>query len=359
MAARSAAQRVATVVGGGLVDSIWVRRLERISFLGTLDHHPRSKSCSDRRIHSLAVAELGMRAAQDLDLDPGSTREFVAACLLHDIGHFPLSHAAEPAFRERLGVGHHEVTQWIVLGQGPIAKHRSLRAPLEDLGIEPEGVWQIISGDTRDVHRQRLAGLLQGTINLDTLDGIVRVARNFRMRRPTLPRKIFSWQGGVVIRAEAIAGMDAFWRLKDRVYDRVINLPSNILAEARLCELVHERCRDAAIFERFEEFDDEALGRKLGVDGSKVDPGDLVLDEDGDYELRNAAGWGEVLRRTRKRYYVQGACDAAEFTDHLPFAQWRRRYRHRREAALLVSRRRQLELPGVAGPKLAIEGPQI
>ena len=46
----------------------------------------------------------------------------------------------------------------------------------------------------------------------------------------------------------ALAAIDRFWLLKDRVYDQVINIPSNILAEARLCELVareiHARLHD-------------------------------------------------------------------------------------------------------------------
>ena len=233
-------------------------------------------------------------------------------------------------------------------------------------GVSPEAVWAIISGATHEPRLAALAGLLQGTINLDTLDGIMRVARDFRLRRPKLPASVFARgeNGEIVMRADAVAGMDAFWRLKDRVYDRIINLPSNILAEARLCELVQSELDDDGLFDRFEEFDDEAFAQRLGQMAGGLDPGDLVLDEDGDYELRSAAGWGQVLRRTRKRYFVAHS-DGVSPEHDLPSERWPTRYRHRREAAFLVSRRRQLALPGMEparallAPVEDLDGPQI
>src|SRR3954471_20764724 len=108
------------VLGPQIVGSIWVRRLARISFLGTLDRHPDSREITTRLDHSSSVAALGQKVAAELDLPAEARREFIAACLLHDIGHFPLSHSAEAGFEAAIGVGHHRLSEWIVLGNGRI-----------------------------------------------------------------------------------------------------------------------------------------------------------------------------------------------------------------------------------------------
>ncbi len=342
--------RVAEILDPSLFASPWLRRLERISFLGTLDRHPRSRRSSSRFEHSLGVATLAAEAAAALELEREPTRVFVAACLLHDIGHYPLSHAAEPAFTKLLGAGHHEVGRWIVLGDGPIARALSLRPLLESHDIDPDAVWALIDrGPSLSAELAPLAELLQAPINLDTLEGISRVARDFRLRSSKLPATIFTASSaGLAIHASALAAIDEFWRLKDQVYDRVINLPSNILAEARLCELVLDRV-GADVLDGFEHFDDLALRRRLGEHafvGAELDGRD-----DDDYELWTRADYGQqvgagqppVLSRVRKRYYVDRSVQAGG--PALALAEWSSRYRHERVRSWLVSRRTdQLDL---------------
>ncbi|MFV8753213.1 HD domain-containing protein [Nannocystaceae bacterium ST9] len=357
--------RVAEVLDAPLLESPWLRRLEGISFLGTLDRHPRSRRASSRFEHSLGVAMLAAEAAAALELDRAPSRVFVAACLLHDIGHYPLSHAAEPAFTKVLGAGHHEVGRWIVLGEGPIPRARSLRPLLELHDIDPEGVWAMIDrGPALAPELAPLAELLQASINLDTLEGISRVARDFRMRAGKLPEAIFTGGGeGLAIRASALAAIDRFWLLKDQVYDRVINLPSNILAEARLCELVVDRV-DMRVLDDFEHFDDSALRRRLGERafvGAALDGRD-----DDDYELWTRVDYGQqvgaseptpVLSRVRKRYYVDRSVQPR--AGALALAQWQSRYRHERVRSWLVSRRKdQLDLP-LDLPRFSEEAPEI
>lgn len=346
--------RVAEVLDASLLDNRWLRRLERISFLGTLDHHPRSRRASSRFEHSLGVAALAIDAAAALELERSATRVFVAACLLHDIGHYPLSHAAEPAFAKLLGAGHHEVGRWIVLGEGPIPRALSLRSQLELLDVDPHAVWALIDPPRSADAESQLAGLgelLRAPINLDTLEGIPRAARDFRIRAAKLPDTIFTADAeGLALRADALPALDRFWQLKDRVYDQVINLPSNILAEARLCELVRERVGDDVVA-GFEHFDDGALRRRLGeqaYQGAKLDDRD-----DADYELWTRIDYAaqvgadtpqRVLARVRKRYFVDPGVEPRGGA--LPIAAWTRRYRHERVPSWLVARRKdQLALP--------------
>lgn len=375
MAANRQRARVVELLGEALLASPWLARLGRISFLGTLDQHPRSRRASNRLEHSLGVASLAADAAVDLELPRARTQLFVAACLLHDIGHYPLSHAAEPAFARLLGAGHHEVGRWIVLGTGPIPRARSLAPTLEQLDLDPATVWAIVDHDpTLAPELQPLAKLLQAPINLDTLEGIHRVARDFRLRQRKLPARLFTWIGSELgIASEALPAIDRFWVLKDQVYDRVINLPSNILAEARLCELVASKL-DRDVLEALDHFDDPALRRRLGAEALAS----ALIDgcDDRDYELWASERYGEMvgadtdaadrrplLVRTRKRYFVDPAVEPGP--EGLPLADWSRRYRHERTRGWLVSRRQDqlsLPLPGLAARadvELDSEAPEI
>lgn len=371
--------RIVELLGEALLASPWLARLGRISFLGTLDQHPRSRRASNRLEHSLGVAGLAADAAGDLELPHARAQLFVAACLVHDIGHYPLSHAAEPAFAKLLGAGHHEVGRWIVLGTGPIPRQRSLAPTLEQIGIDPAAVWAIVDRSPElGPELAPLAELLKAPINLDTLEGIERVARDFRLRKRKLPERIFTWIGPELgIASDALAAIDRFWHLKDQVYDRVINLPSNILAEARLCELVATKL-DRDVLDALDHFDDPALRRRLGpelLDGALLDGCD-----DHDYELWATERYGEIvgvergddpaaaerrplLVRTRKRYFVDPAVEPGR--EGLPLKQWPHRYRHERTRGWLVSRRQDqlsLPLPGLrARPDggLSSEAPEI
>jgi HD superfamily phosphohydrolase len=351
MAVKEHRARAAHVIGTALLHTPWLRRLGRISFLDTLDAHPRIRNPSSRLEHSLGVAALGVDVAEALELSDADARVFVAACLLHDVGHFPLSHAAEPAFKRAVGADHHDMTRWVILGEEAIEGPRSLRPVLERQRIDPAAVWALIDGEGGA--DPRLTHLLRARINLDTLEGIVRVASNFRVRKGKLPQRIFGWKDGLLcIEAEAVRAIDDFWALKDRVYDEVINLPSNILAEARLCELVAREIGDG-IFARFELFDDAALAKALG---QRFDEIQLRGGEDQDYELRARGGRGEVLVRTRKRYFVDRR--VGEGTA-LEASRWGERYQHEKVRSFLISRNRQLELPGVDVASPVFEAPEI
>ena len=343
--------RIAAVVGGGVMDSEWLSRLGRVSFLGTLDHHPKIRHISTRLEHSLSVANLGLQVAEQLELDSTNTRQFVAACLLHDIGHYPFSHAAESAFSHRFGANHHQIGQWIITGTGPIASWRSLKSYLEDAGIDPNAVWSIIDGTTENTLWAKLSALLRGPINLDTLDGIMRVASDFRMRKPLLPERIFVWVDGFpAICAHELASIDEFWQLKNRVYDRVINLPSNILAEARLCDLVKKQL-EYSVLERFLEFDDSTFVQALGESYSRAR---LKKHDDKHFELRKRCDRETSLVRIRKRYFVDRQIGGSK--QGLPLHRWGERYRHYKEPAYLMSRGQQLFLPGV---QMTLESPEI
>lgn len=352
--------RLRSVLGPRLMDSPWLRRLGRISFLGTLDLHPRSARRPTRLEHSQGVAALGLQVAQDLALSPEAARVLVAACLLHDIGHYPLSHAAEPGFARALGVDHHAISRWLILGDGPIPAARTLRPDLEAVGIDPEATWRLIHGEGGDPALAALQELLRAPINLDTLDGIVRAARAFRVPGLRLPPRLFAADAGRLwIRAEAIPALDRFWALKDRIYGDVINLPSNIICEAALAAAVEARF-DASIFEHLEAFDDRALAH---IVDEQARASGLREGRDRRFRFMAQSAGHIILRRARKRYFIDPSVDPDELG--LPFEAWGRRYRHERQVLALVPRTTQIQLslPGlgdaVPGETPTLEGPEL
>jgi hypothetical protein len=329
-----------------------MRRLGRISFLGTLDDHPRCRHRSTRLEHSLGVADLAVQVGTSLALKSDLLRELVAAALVHDAGHYPLSHAAEHGFERVTGANHHEVTQWLVTGRGALSVPRSLRPTLEALGIDPEAVWSLVDGSASREDRVSLEPLLRGVINLDTLEGIHRAARDFRLPRGPAMGEVFCWvEDELGIARDAIPAVDEFWALKNRVYEHVINQPANILAEGRLCDLVSRRF-EPGLLNALEDFDDSKLWKTLGSEGRDAA---LRPTQDDGWALLPRAAEGAPLVRIRKRYHVDATVEPTSIG--LPASRWSARYRHARERAALVPKDAQLEFS--FEPSMVLETPEV
>ncbi|HWC73314.1 MAG TPA: HD domain-containing protein [Gemmatimonadales bacterium] len=103
--------------------------------------------------HALGTYHLAGRLTQD--------RETRLAALLHDIGHYPFSHALEEA-----GLPRHEMLASRHLRSGP------LLAVLERLGISVDRVLQLIQGTSASP----LGGVVAGPLDVDKLDYLSRDA---------------------------------------------------------------------------------------------------------------------------------------------------------------------------------------
>src|SRR5919201_3912822 len=104
--------------------------------------------------HALGTYHLARRATSDLKLH--------LAALLHDVGHYPFSHALEEA-----GLPSHEALAGRHLRTGALA------ATLERLGVKADDLLQLIQGTSHSP----LAGLVSGTLDVDKLDYLSRDAR--------------------------------------------------------------------------------------------------------------------------------------------------------------------------------------
>ncbi|HET9385223.1 MAG TPA: HD domain-containing protein [Gemmatimonadales bacterium] len=114
--------------------------------------------------HALGAYHLARRVVAELgQLDTDEGLAVRLAALLHDIGHYPFSHALEEA-----GLPHHET----LAARHLRTEGGALASALERIGVEADRLLALIQGTSAS----RLAGLVSGPIDVDKLDYLSRDA---------------------------------------------------------------------------------------------------------------------------------------------------------------------------------------
>ncbi len=157
-----------------VIDTAEFRRLARISQLGLVGLvYP--AAIHTRFEHSLGVYRLALLYLKQLAgnprfaaaVDRHQAEVFIAASLLHDLGHWPFCHAIEDI---RLpSVPSHELFANSFLLEGELAD--VLRA---DWGLQPREVVALLSEKPRDTAGRILASMLSGPIDIDKMDYLSR-----------------------------------------------------------------------------------------------------------------------------------------------------------------------------------------
>jgi hypothetical protein len=219
------------MIARALIATRPMQRLAGIGFLGAIDYvrHGSGRSPHRRRHnrleHSIGVAHLADLYARGAELSESRRLLLIAAALLHDVGHGPLSHTLEPVFEAEFGINHHSMTRRIVTGTSPLG--HEIRDLLLDARIDLEEVLALIEGQ----HDGDVGFLFSGQINLDTLDGITR-CRAFMARR-TAPGSarttVLKWARET---HPPLADFDTFWKLKHDVYNLFIGAPHGAVLDA-------------------------------------------------------------------------------------------------------------------------------
>jgi HD superfamily phosphohydrolase len=159
-----------------LISSPPFLRLDRIQQLGFVSRvWPGAKHT--RYEHSLGVLHLTRLAIDRLrnryETPPFSENDadtIIAAALVHDIGHYPFSHAIEELGPPVLS---HEAIGRTIITSDPIASILE-----RDWGVSPGRVADLVDGRTDDASDadRLLYGLLSGTLDMDKLDYLPRDA---------------------------------------------------------------------------------------------------------------------------------------------------------------------------------------
>ena len=143
-----------------LLDSPPLQRLRYIRQLG-FSYLVYPGANHTRFEHSLGTMFLADVAARRFGLSENDRSLVTAAGLLHDIGHGPFSHASEPLMEQFLHTTHDDIERII----GP-----EIRAPLEEHGISPAELCQVVKG------KHRLSGIIHGDLDVDRMDYLLRDA---------------------------------------------------------------------------------------------------------------------------------------------------------------------------------------
>lgn len=154
-----------------LLDTPAFQRLRYVRQLG-LAHLVYPGATHSRFEHALGAYHLAQETVRILREASGHDgfpeldgRIVIAAALLHDIGHYPFSHALE-----ELGVPHHETVAGPLIAEGAVGE--ILRA--EFAADAPERIIALVRGESAEP----LQGLISGSIDLDKIDYLKRDAMN-------------------------------------------------------------------------------------------------------------------------------------------------------------------------------------
>jgi uncharacterized protein len=199
-----------------------LKRLQDVTFLGAIDYLQPSngkqvyRRRNNRLEHTLGVARLVASYCTALRLADKDSRPLIAAALLHDIGHGPLSHTLESIFKTHFGLDHHSVGVSYLRGSGSIG--RELEQLLRRWQIDREQVIEIIEGKSSLQH----AILFSSTHNVDTIEAITRSIS--MVRRSQAPRTAEYYFASLWLNETFSHTVgDDFWKLKDTVYHVLIN----------------------------------------------------------------------------------------------------------------------------------------
>jgi HD superfamily phosphohydrolase len=153
-----------------IIDAPEFRRLARISQLGLVSLvYPAANHT--RFEHALGVYRVALLYLDRLcgdprfveAIEPHDAEVFIAAALLHDLGHWPFCHPIEDM--HLAGVPQHEMFANSFLLEGEIAD--ALR---QDWKIKPREVVALLSEKPRDGKTRLLASMLSGPIDIDKFD---------------------------------------------------------------------------------------------------------------------------------------------------------------------------------------------
>jgi HD superfamily phosphohydrolase len=324
-----------------------VQRLSRIRLLNSSPRDLPALSEARRYSHSVAVTALAARLArgQLSDYSEAARRNFVVAAALHDVATPPFGHTFEYLLNAINGWRHEGAVDQLISGTyhptgrfAQIIPGRSLelRSTLDSLGIVESDVTGLIQGDGE------LGSLIAGTLDLDNLDNVLRMAVMLGLlpagfRRNELLKALRPANGAVGVTEAGLDLVDEWADLRRKVYQVLAFDESNLQAQAMLTEALAIGMTTGVVRPEHWSLNDETLLALLSSHGStsrtvnRLMAGDLYRPvfvgwygqgvDDG-RDLRHPSARNEISARLRKRLKIE-VCpyvfyDRGSFSKRLP-----------------------------------------
>jgi putative nucleotidyltransferase with HDIG domain len=295
-----------------LIQTEAFQRLGSVRFLGGIDYllvrNPNGAPGNTRYTrlqHSLGVARLAFEYSSVFGLSIADRQLIVAAALLHDIGHAPLSHSIEPVFRECFGIDHHGATKDIIFGHVKIG--RSVYKALRAYSIDIDRLASLVAGKDNEFH-----AFFSGPINFDTIEGILRT-RTFGNAPGTFAPDVVV--DAAIKRSSSIHQeiVDQFWLYKDQVYRHVINSSLGIFADQACQAFARRHLKNLEASDYYT--DEDTLFRKL--------PGLRRLLTSPDFLSEAPQFLPENIHYTERRFLIDRTADFFSREDRERYIQTR------------------------------------
>ena len=132
----------------------------------------------------------------------------------------------EPAFKKKFGISHHSASNSIIQGTSPLGKE--IASILKKYQVDTDKLIALLDNKSQE----KYAIALSGSINVDTIDGIIRTHSYLRNEEQysSVPRAIHVVEE-LFEKPKKYGAIDKFWGLKDGIYRDIINKKINIYAD--------------------------------------------------------------------------------------------------------------------------------
>lgn len=194
------------------------KRLDGITFLGAIGLTAKigKKKDISRAQHSINVASLAYQIGNARNYDQELTKHLCVAGLLHDIGHFPLSHSVEGYLSKKLNVDHHVLGNLII--DGEFSQFNDLHQILKN-NFDINFIKSLLE---KEVESSLGGDIFSSQFNVDTIDGIYQSGLFIGyelFNKDELIKEVFIKNFDDI----NYTVLDQFWKSKNFIYNQFIH----------------------------------------------------------------------------------------------------------------------------------------
>lgn len=250
-----------------LLETHAFKRLDGISFLGILS--PRyaeiSKSPIDKRHslknarvlkdgsradHSVGVANIAVEICQKLGFSVEQQKYAAAWGILHDLGNWPLSHTAQRAFTDLLGIKAKDIREWLVVDDPRGPEKYYVAKELRQCGIDPHRLLNLFK-KTPDDELKPIFELLQSRLTPDMIEGVWRSGRAFGIHNyepSSLNNSLcVNRDQDVVVDNDYLDDVMVFWKTKREIYSRFFASKDIVEFESKWSSAIYRHFEKTAL----------------------------------------------------------------------------------------------------------------